>query len=109
MNAESALPVAEKPTLPIQIHGETGASPILLFLRGSGMTMTPFTPVLHSWEEHLTVVQGDRRDIGKVLARNGAAPDGRLFSGTSTSSSASFARSLRNPRTARLSTRHVNR
>jgi hypothetical protein len=73
MNAESALPVAEKPTLPIQIHGETGASPILLFLRGSGMTMTPFTTVLHSWEEHLTVVQGGPARHRQGPGCNGAA------------------------------------
>ncbi len=64
----------------IQIRGEDQASPVLLFLHGSGMTMTPFTPVLRSWEQHFTVVQWDRRGAGKTLARNGkAASDALTF------------------------------
>ncbi len=42
------------------------------------MTMTPFTPVLRSWEEHFTVVQWDRRGAGKTLARNGKTASGQL-------------------------------
>jgi len=61
----------------IQIRGEDRGNPVLLFLHGSGMTMTPFTPVLRSWERHFTVVQWDRRGAGKTLARNGKA-DNRL-------------------------------
>jgi pimeloyl-ACP methyl ester carboxylesterase len=62
----------------IQIRGEDQSNPVLLFLHGSGMTMTPFTPVLRSWEKHFTVVQWDRRGAGKTLARNGKADSGRL-------------------------------
>lgn len=62
----------------IQIRGEDQANPVLLFLHGAGMTMTPFTPVLRSWERHFTVVQWDRRGAGKTLARNGRADSGRL-------------------------------
>ncbi len=57
----------------LQIRGEDRDNPVLLFLHGSGMTMTPFTPVLRSWERHFTVVQWDRRGAGKTLARNGKA------------------------------------
>jgi pimeloyl-ACP methyl ester carboxylesterase len=51
---------------------------VLLFLHGAGITMTPFTPVLRTWERHFTVVQWDRRGAGRTLARNGKADSGRL-------------------------------
>ncbi len=59
----------------LQIRGEDLGNPVLLFLHGSGMTMTPFTPVLRSWERHFTVVQWDRRGAGRTLARNGRPDD----------------------------------
>lgn len=57
----------------IQIRGEDRANPVLLFLHGAGMSMIPFTPVFQSWEKHFTVVQWDRRGVGKTLRRNGRA------------------------------------
>jgi pimeloyl-ACP methyl ester carboxylesterase len=57
----------------IQIRGEDRANPVLLFLHGAGMSMIPFAPVFQSWEEHFTVVQWDRRGVGKTLSRNGRA------------------------------------
>jgi pimeloyl-ACP methyl ester carboxylesterase len=36
-------------------QGEDRANPVLLFLHGSGMSMTPFTPVYREWEKHFTV------------------------------------------------------
>jgi pimeloyl-ACP methyl ester carboxylesterase len=42
------------------------------------MTMTPFTPVLRTWERHFTVVQWDRRGAGRTLAKNGRADSDRL-------------------------------
>jgi pimeloyl-ACP methyl ester carboxylesterase len=63
----------------IQIRGEDRANPVLLFLHGSGMTMTPFTPVYRSWEKHFTVVQWDRRGAGKTLRRNGTESDRLTF------------------------------
>ena len=61
----------------IQIRGEDRANPILLFLHGSGMSMIPFTPVFRSWEQYFTVVQWDRRGVGRTLSRNGRAGSDR--------------------------------
>jgi len=63
----------------VQIRGEDRANPVLLFLHGSGMTMTPFTPVYRDWEKHFTVVQWDRRGAGKTLRRNGREADHLTF------------------------------
>lgn len=59
----------------IQIRGEDRANPVLLFLHGSGMTMTPFTPIYRDWEKHYTVVQWDRRGTGKTLRANPGGSD----------------------------------
>jgi pimeloyl-ACP methyl ester carboxylesterase len=63
----------------IQIRGEDVGNPVLLFLHGSGMTMTPFTPVYREWEKHFTVVQWDRRGAGRTLRRNGKQGDRLTF------------------------------
>lgn len=63
----------------IQVRGEDRANPVLLFLHGSGMTMTPFTPVYRDWEQHYTVVQWDRRGTGKTLRRNPGDADQLTF------------------------------
>jgi len=63
----------------IQVRGEDRANPVLLFLHGSGMTMTPFTPVYRDWEKHFTVVQWDRRGTGKTLRRNRRDSDRLTF------------------------------
>jgi pimeloyl-ACP methyl ester carboxylesterase len=63
----------------IQIRGADRDNPVLLFLHGSGMTMTPFTPVYRDWEKHFTVVQWDRRGAGKTLRRNGKESDRLTF------------------------------
>jgi pimeloyl-ACP methyl ester carboxylesterase len=55
----------------IQIRGEDRNNPVLLFLHGSGMSMTPFNPLFREWEKHFTVVHWDRRGVGKTLRRNG--------------------------------------
>jgi pimeloyl-ACP methyl ester carboxylesterase len=59
----------------IQIRGEDRANPVLLFLHGSGMTMTPFTALYRDWEKHYTVVQWDRRGTGKTLRANPGGSD----------------------------------
>ncbi len=63
----------------IQIRGEDRDNPVLLFLHGSGMTMTPFTPVYRGWEKHFTVAQWDRRGTGRTLRRNGKEGDRLTF------------------------------
>jgi pimeloyl-ACP methyl ester carboxylesterase len=55
----------------VQIRGEDRNNPVLLFLHGAGMSMIPFTPLFRSWEKFFTVVQWDRRGIGRTLGRNG--------------------------------------
>ena len=58
----------------VQIRGEDRANPILLVLHGGpGSPYAVFTPLIRSWEKHLTVVQWDRRGVGKTRARSGAA------------------------------------
>src|SRR5260370_16356966 len=54
----------------IQIRGEDAGNPVLLFLHGSGMTMTPFTPVYRGWEKHFTVGQWDRPGARPTLPPN---------------------------------------
>jgi pimeloyl-ACP methyl ester carboxylesterase len=63
----------------IGIRGENRANPVLLILHGGpGSPYSIFTPLLRSWEEHFTVVQWDRRGVGKTLGRNGKAGCGEL-------------------------------
>jgi pimeloyl-ACP methyl ester carboxylesterase len=57
----------------IQIRGEDRANPILLIVSGHGLSMPPFTPQLRAWERYFTVVQWDRRNIGRTVSRNGTA------------------------------------
>jgi pimeloyl-ACP methyl ester carboxylesterase len=63
----------------IQIRGADTGNPVLLFLHGSGMTMTPFTPAFRGWEKHFTVVRWDRRGVGRTLRRNGKEADQLTF------------------------------
>jgi pimeloyl-ACP methyl ester carboxylesterase len=59
----------------IQIRGEDRENPVLLVLHGgpaySYLSMTPF---FRSWEKDFTVVQWDRRGVGKTFGRNGKSP-----------------------------------
>jgi pimeloyl-ACP methyl ester carboxylesterase len=57
----------------IQIRGADRANPVLLVLAAHGVSMVAATPIFRSWEEHFTVVQWDRRTVGKTLIRNGKA------------------------------------
>jgi pimeloyl-ACP methyl ester carboxylesterase len=58
----------------VQIRGEDRANPVLLVLHGGpGSPYAVFTPLIRSWEKHFTVVQWDRRGVGKTRARSGAA------------------------------------
>jgi pimeloyl-ACP methyl ester carboxylesterase len=55
----------------VQIRGENRANPAVLVLHG-GMALSymAFTPVFKPWEKHFTVVQWDRRGVGKTFGRN---------------------------------------
>ena len=58
----------------IQIRGENRANPVMLILHGGpGSPYAVFTPLIRSWEKHFTVVQWDRRGVGKTRARSGKA------------------------------------
>ncbi|HZM76366.1 MAG TPA: alpha/beta hydrolase [Candidatus Limnocylindrales bacterium] len=50
----------------VQIRGTDRANPILLMLHGHGASMIPLTPLYTSWERHFTVVQWDRRTVGRT-------------------------------------------
>ncbi|NUO61366.1 MAG: alpha/beta hydrolase [Hamadaea sp.] len=58
----------------VQIRGEDRANPVLFVLHGGpGSPYAVFTPLIRSWEKHFTVVQWDRRGVGKTRARSGPA------------------------------------
>ncbi len=63
----------------IGIRGEDHINPVLLVLHGGpGCPYAIFSPVMRSWERHFTIVQWDRRGVGKTLGRNGKAGSGEL-------------------------------
>lgn len=63
----------------IGIRGEDRDNPVLLVLHGGpGSPYSVFTPLLRSWEKHFTVVQWDRRGVGRTLGRNGKAGSGQM-------------------------------
>jgi pimeloyl-ACP methyl ester carboxylesterase len=58
----------------IQIRGEDRDNPVLLVLHGGpGSPYALFTPLIREWEKHYTVVQWDRRGVGRTRARSGKA------------------------------------
>src|SRR5215475_1280094 len=50
----------------VQIRGADRANPVLLVLHAHGISMVPLTPLYRSWEQHFTVVQWDRRTVGRT-------------------------------------------
>src|SRR3954466_6459338 len=50
----------------VQIRGADRTNPVLLMLHGHGISMVPFTPLLTAWERRFTVVQWDRRPVGRT-------------------------------------------
>src|SRR5262245_895389 len=50
----------------VQIRGADRANPVLLMLHAHGVSMVPLTPLYTSWERHFTVVQWDRRTVGRT-------------------------------------------
>jgi pimeloyl-ACP methyl ester carboxylesterase len=63
----------------IQIRGEDRRNPVILVLHGGmAMSYTAFTPAFRAWEKRFTVVQWDRRGVGKTFGRNGAGGSGEI-------------------------------
>lgn len=63
----------------IGIRGEDRANPVLLILHGGpGSPYSVMAPLLRGWEKHFTLVQWDRRGVGKTLGRNGKAGCGEM-------------------------------
>jgi pimeloyl-ACP methyl ester carboxylesterase len=50
----------------VQIRGTDRSNPVLLMLHAHGISMIPLTPLYSSWEKHFTVVQWDRRTVGRT-------------------------------------------
>jgi len=50
----------------VQIRGADRANPVMLMLHAHGASMIPLTPLYTSWEQHFTVVQWDRRTVGRT-------------------------------------------
>lgn len=58
----------------LQIRGDDRDNPVLLVLHGGpGSPYALFTPLIRAWEKHYTVVQWDRRGVGRTRARSGKA------------------------------------
>src|SRR5262249_13218958 len=56
----------------ITIRGEDRANPVILMLHGGpGMSYVPFATLFRDWEKHFTIVQWDRRGVGKTYGKNG--------------------------------------
>jgi len=63
----------------VSIRGEDAANPVILVLHGGmGTSYVSFTPIFRSWEKNFTVVQWDRRGVGKTYGRNGRAGSGEM-------------------------------
>lgn len=50
----------------VQVRGADRANPVLLWLHPHGASMIPLTPLYTSLEQHFTVVQWDRRTVGRT-------------------------------------------
>jgi pimeloyl-ACP methyl ester carboxylesterase len=50
----------------VQVRGADRTNPVLLMLHAHGVSMVPLTPLYTSWERHFTVVQWDRRTVGRT-------------------------------------------
>src|SRR5215831_5411720 len=63
----------------ISIRGEDRRNPVILIMHGGPATSyMGWTPVFQSWERHFTVVQWDRRGVGKTFGRNGGRGCGEM-------------------------------
>jgi pimeloyl-ACP methyl ester carboxylesterase len=63
----------------IQIRGEDRANPVVLVLHGGPATSyMGLIPIFKPWEKHFTVVQWDRRGVGRTFGRNGPRGCGEM-------------------------------
>ena len=65
----------------VQIRGEHRDNPVMLMLHGgpgASYAIPYFTEILRPWERHFTLVQWDRRGVGKTYARNGKTGCGEM-------------------------------
>jgi pimeloyl-ACP methyl ester carboxylesterase len=63
----------------ISIRGEDRRNPVVLVLHGGPATSyMGWAPLFQSWERHFTVVQWDRRGVGKTFGRNGGRGCGEM-------------------------------
>jgi pimeloyl-ACP methyl ester carboxylesterase len=60
----------------VQIRGTDRANPVLLMLHPHGASTIPLTPLYTSWERHFTVVQWDRRTVGRTRRAARRSSDG---------------------------------
>jgi pimeloyl-ACP methyl ester carboxylesterase len=63
----------------ISIRGEDRSNPVVLVLHGGPATSyMSFSAFFQPWERHFTVVQWDRRGVGKTFGRNGRDRSGEM-------------------------------
>jgi pimeloyl-ACP methyl ester carboxylesterase len=63
----------------LSIRGEDRSNPVLLVLHGGPATSyAGLEKLFRAWEGQFTVVQWDRRGVGKTFGRNGAAGSGEM-------------------------------
>jgi pimeloyl-ACP methyl ester carboxylesterase len=56
----------------VQIRGEDTGNPVILVLHGGpGFSYVPLTPYFRGWEPYFTVVQWDRRGVGRTFGASG--------------------------------------
>lgn len=63
----------------VSFRGEDRGNPVVLVLHGGPATSyMSFTKFFQPWERHFTVMQWDRRGVGKTFGRNGRARSGEM-------------------------------
>jgi pimeloyl-ACP methyl ester carboxylesterase len=63
----------------ISVRGEDRDNPVVLVLHGGPATSyMSFAVFFQLWEKHFTIVQWDRRGVGKTFGRNGRARSGEM-------------------------------
>ena len=63
----------------IRIRGEDRRNPVILVMHGGPATSyMAFAQWFRGWERHFTVIQWDRRGVGKTFGRNGRSGSGEM-------------------------------